>query len=278
MPAARANGRLKGKAPKLSARQRVHVLSLAQAGEHTIAELAELFSVSRATIYRELAPIPPRPDLAAARPVHTRRPRLGLPWTRRRHRLGCAPHRALGIDLRTRSCPPTGPARRAMRGHFRSAKDACRCTNAGGAVGPEWFARTVPRPQPGGPGGRLAHPRLRMHGGPRRGSRQLVLLVPSTWLPLAQAKRARRSWRRPWPPNGRACGLRPRCADHDSKAATAPAPGLPGRSWPTTSTRRHPNRLTASPGSGPPARPPPETPNGRALHPRRGRSHSTPIM
>jgi len=55
MPAARANGRLKGKAPKLSARQRVHVLSLAQAGEHTIAELAELFSVSRATIYRELA-------------------------------------------------------------------------------------------------------------------------------------------------------------------------------------------------------------------------------
>jgi DNA invertase Pin-like site-specific DNA recombinase len=55
MAIARANGRLKGKAPKLSARQRVHVLSLAQAGEHTIAELAELFSVSRATIYREIA-------------------------------------------------------------------------------------------------------------------------------------------------------------------------------------------------------------------------------
>jgi DeoR/GlpR family transcriptional regulator of sugar metabolism len=28
---------------------------LVQAGEHTIAELAELFSVSRATIYREIA-------------------------------------------------------------------------------------------------------------------------------------------------------------------------------------------------------------------------------
>ena len=55
MAIARANGRLRGKAPKLSARQRVHVLGLAQAGEHTIAELAELFSVSRATIYRELA-------------------------------------------------------------------------------------------------------------------------------------------------------------------------------------------------------------------------------
>ena len=55
MATARANGRLKGKAPKLSARQRVHVLGLARTGGHTIAELAELFSVSRATIYREIA-------------------------------------------------------------------------------------------------------------------------------------------------------------------------------------------------------------------------------
>ena len=55
MAIARANGKLKGKPPKLSARQRVHVLHLVRAGEHTIAELAELFSVSRATIYREIA-------------------------------------------------------------------------------------------------------------------------------------------------------------------------------------------------------------------------------
>jgi DNA invertase Pin-like site-specific DNA recombinase len=55
MAIARANGRLKGKAPKLSARQRAHVLGLVRAGDHTIAELAELFSVSRATIYREIA-------------------------------------------------------------------------------------------------------------------------------------------------------------------------------------------------------------------------------
>ena len=52
---ARANGRLKGKPPKLTARQRVHLLHLARGGEHTIAGLAELFSVSRATIYREIA-------------------------------------------------------------------------------------------------------------------------------------------------------------------------------------------------------------------------------
>jgi DNA invertase Pin-like site-specific DNA recombinase len=54
MAIARANGKLKGKQPKLSPRQRVHVLNLVQTGHHTIAELAELFSVSRATIYREI--------------------------------------------------------------------------------------------------------------------------------------------------------------------------------------------------------------------------------
>jgi DeoR/GlpR family transcriptional regulator of sugar metabolism len=32
----------------------MHVLKLYEAGEHTIADLAELFSVSRATIYREV--------------------------------------------------------------------------------------------------------------------------------------------------------------------------------------------------------------------------------
>jgi DNA invertase Pin-like site-specific DNA recombinase len=55
MAIARANGKLKGKQPKLTARQRAHVLQLFQAEEHTIAELGELFSVSRATIYREIA-------------------------------------------------------------------------------------------------------------------------------------------------------------------------------------------------------------------------------
>ncbi len=54
MASARANGRLKGKPPKLSSRQHVHVLKLHQAGEHTVTELAELFSVSRATNCREI--------------------------------------------------------------------------------------------------------------------------------------------------------------------------------------------------------------------------------
>ncbi len=60
MAIARAKGRLKGKPPKLSATQWALLLKLHKAGEHTIPELAELFSVSRATVYRELARTQPR--------------------------------------------------------------------------------------------------------------------------------------------------------------------------------------------------------------------------
>jgi DNA invertase Pin-like site-specific DNA recombinase len=55
MAIARAKGKLKGKPPKLSTTRRALLLKLHKGGEHTIAELAELFSVSRATVYRELA-------------------------------------------------------------------------------------------------------------------------------------------------------------------------------------------------------------------------------
>ncbi|MFJ6378048.1 recombinase family protein [Pseudarthrobacter oxydans] len=54
MAVAKAKGRLKGKQPKLSKTQRKHLLKLHDAGEHTQAELAELFGVSRTTVYREL--------------------------------------------------------------------------------------------------------------------------------------------------------------------------------------------------------------------------------
>src|SRR5467141_924905 len=54
MAVARAKGKLKGKQPKLTARQQSHLVRQHQSGEHTIADLAELFSVSRATVYRVL--------------------------------------------------------------------------------------------------------------------------------------------------------------------------------------------------------------------------------
>jgi DNA invertase Pin-like site-specific DNA recombinase len=54
MAIARAKGKLKGRAPKLSTAQQTHLRKLHAAGEHTVAELAELFNVSRPTVYRVL--------------------------------------------------------------------------------------------------------------------------------------------------------------------------------------------------------------------------------
>ena len=54
MKIARAKGRLRGKKPKLSARQEAHLVALHHAGTHTSAELAELFSVARSTVYRAI--------------------------------------------------------------------------------------------------------------------------------------------------------------------------------------------------------------------------------
>jgi DNA invertase Pin-like site-specific DNA recombinase len=54
MKVARARGRLRGKQPKLSPRQEAHLVTLHKAGTHTSAELAELFSVARSTVYRAI--------------------------------------------------------------------------------------------------------------------------------------------------------------------------------------------------------------------------------
>ncbi|WP_213456817.1 recombinase family protein [Rhizomonospora bruguierae] len=54
MKIAKAKGRLRGKAPKLSAKQEAHLVALHKAGEHTSAELAELFGVARSTVYRAI--------------------------------------------------------------------------------------------------------------------------------------------------------------------------------------------------------------------------------
>jgi DNA invertase Pin-like site-specific DNA recombinase len=67
MAIARAKGRLKGKAPKLSPTKRTVLLKLHGAGEHSIAELAELFSVSRATVYREIARTHPKTPATGVR-------------------------------------------------------------------------------------------------------------------------------------------------------------------------------------------------------------------
>jgi DNA invertase Pin-like site-specific DNA recombinase len=54
MRVAKAKGRLRGRRPKLNARQEAHLVSLIAAGEHSTAEVADLFGVSRPTVYRAL--------------------------------------------------------------------------------------------------------------------------------------------------------------------------------------------------------------------------------
>jgi DNA invertase Pin-like site-specific DNA recombinase len=51
---AKAKGRLKGKQPKLSAKQEAHLVELYRGGEHTVAEIQELFAVGRSTVYRAI--------------------------------------------------------------------------------------------------------------------------------------------------------------------------------------------------------------------------------
>jgi DNA invertase Pin-like site-specific DNA recombinase len=55
MAIARAKGKLKGKPPKLSAKQQKELCRMHATGEYSISDLAELFSVSRPTVYRTLA-------------------------------------------------------------------------------------------------------------------------------------------------------------------------------------------------------------------------------
>lgn len=55
MAVARAKGKLKGRQPKLSAKQRNELRRMHSSGDYSITDLAELFKVSRPTVYRTLA-------------------------------------------------------------------------------------------------------------------------------------------------------------------------------------------------------------------------------
>ena len=55
MAIARAKGKLRGKRPKLSDKQHKELWRMYETGEYSISDLAELFSVSRPTVYRTLA-------------------------------------------------------------------------------------------------------------------------------------------------------------------------------------------------------------------------------
>src|SRR3954471_10431560 len=54
MAIARAQGKLRGKSPKLSDKQQRELRRMYDSGDYSISDLAELFSVSRPTVYRTL--------------------------------------------------------------------------------------------------------------------------------------------------------------------------------------------------------------------------------
>lgn len=87
MAIARAKGKLKGKPPKLSPPQRALLLKLHKAGEHSIAELAELFSVKpRDRLSRTRSKAPDRPSTVSLRMINARapdRPFRGLTHSRK---------------------------------------------------------------------------------------------------------------------------------------------------------------------------------------------------
>lgn len=55
MAVARAKGKLRGKKPKLSERQQKELRRMHDTGDYSISDLAELFSISRPTVYRTLS-------------------------------------------------------------------------------------------------------------------------------------------------------------------------------------------------------------------------------
>jgi transposase-like protein len=52
MRVAKAKGRLRGRAPKLSPKIEAHLVAEYRSGNYTVAELSEQFGVTRSTVYR----------------------------------------------------------------------------------------------------------------------------------------------------------------------------------------------------------------------------------
>jgi predicted DNA-binding protein YlxM (UPF0122 family) len=55
MKIARAKGKLRGKQPKLSEKQQRELGRMHATGDYSISDLAEVFNVSRPTVYRTLS-------------------------------------------------------------------------------------------------------------------------------------------------------------------------------------------------------------------------------
>ena len=74
MAIARAKGRLRGRQPKLSPKQQTELRRMHDSGQYSISDLAEVFSISRPTVYRTLHRSQPTPTPLTTnppdRPIH----------------------------------------------------------------------------------------------------------------------------------------------------------------------------------------------------------------
>ncbi|MFD2338713.1 recombinase family protein (plasmid) [Clavibacter tessellarius] len=68
MKVAAKKGKLKGGKPKLSPAAERHLVALYRAGDHSISELCDLFSIGRATVYRAVDRHPAEEDAAVTLP------------------------------------------------------------------------------------------------------------------------------------------------------------------------------------------------------------------
>jgi len=68
MKVAAKKGKLKGGKPKLSPAAERHLVALYRAGDHSISELCDLFSIGRATVYRAVDRHPTEEDAAVTLP------------------------------------------------------------------------------------------------------------------------------------------------------------------------------------------------------------------
>ncbi|HEV2774205.1 MAG TPA: recombinase family protein [Solirubrobacteraceae bacterium] len=74
MRIAKAKGHLRGRPPKLNPRQEEHLVMLHRAGEHSTAELSDLFGVGRSTVYRVI-----ERDGQRSKPPSAPRPGTSMP-------------------------------------------------------------------------------------------------------------------------------------------------------------------------------------------------------
>ncbi len=84
MKVAKTKGRLRGKQPKLNVRQEAHLVALHRSDEHTVAELGDLFGITRSTSTGPSRVMMPGSDPARGPYVTWRQSVVGIPQRDRR--------------------------------------------------------------------------------------------------------------------------------------------------------------------------------------------------